>query len=106
MIPGFTFDRGRLCEFDVRSGIRLEQHDFPSFAQNQQQSLIGEQQDSAVAVAAFLLSSLAGREVNAAEQSTVNAEDVAGVLHIIVDVRSYNDSCIRIVGHGKSPSDL
>src|SRR5262245_34775703 len=76
MVPGLALDRLEAREFRKLIGGRLDQRQLALLRQRQQQILVGQQYDLAVAVASALPLALAVFEADAREDAAIEAEGV------------------------------
>ena len=79
VVPGLARDRREPCELGELVGSRPDQRQLTLFRQHQQQVLVGQQDELAVAVASALPLALAVLEVDAREDAAVEAEGMAFV---------------------------
>ena len=86
VVPGLALDRREPRELRELVGGRRDQRQFAFFRQHQQQVLIGQQDELAVAVASALPLALAVLEVDAREDAAVEAEGMAVVNDEVVEV--------------------
>ena len=86
VIPGLPLDRGKPRQFCELIGGRPDQRQLTLFRQHQQQVLIGQQDELAIAVASALPFPAAVLEVDAREDTAVETEDIAIVDDEVVEV--------------------
>src|SRR5262249_55009823 len=88
MVPGLAVERLEPPKFLVPLGVGCHQHGRAVLGQHKQQRLVGEQQHLTVTVPALFPAALAGLEIEAAENTSVETVDVAVVNHQVVEGRS------------------
>ena len=86
VIPGLPLDRREPRELGELIGGRPDQRQLALFRQHQQQVLIGQQDELSIAVASALPFPAAVLEVDAGEDTAVEAEDMAIVNDEVVEV--------------------
>src|SRR5262245_37036733 len=84
MVPGLTFDRFESRNFRELIGDRLDQRQFAFFRQDEQQILIGQENELAVAITSTLPFALAVIEVDGGQDAAVEAEGMTFVNDEIV----------------------
>src|SRR3990172_4745580 len=86
VVPGLALDRREPRELPELVGGRIDERQLPLLRQHQQQALIAQQEELAVAVASTLPLELAALEVDACEDAAVEAEGMALVNDEVVEV--------------------
>ena len=87
MVPGLALDCRDTCELRELVGGCPDQSQLPLLRQHQEQVLVGQQDELAVAVASALPLAVPVLEVDAREDMSVKAEGMALVNHEVVEVR-------------------
>src|SRR6266404_1966015 len=87
VVPGLALDRRELRELRELVGSRRDQRQLTLFRQHQQQVLVGQQDELAVAVTPALPLARAVLEIDAREDAAVKAKGMTLVNDEIVEVR-------------------
>src|SRR5690349_19791550 len=87
MVPSFAFDRLEPRDFVVLLRIRLDENQLPILRDHKKYWLIGEQQHLAGAVSSSLPFQFSGRQVDAAEDVSIKAVDMAAMINEVAEIR-------------------
>lgn len=87
VVPGFAFDRFEAGKFLVFVGVCGDQDDFTFIRDHEQDRLIFEQKDLATAVSAIFPTLLAGIQIDADHDASVEAVDRVAVDDEVVEIR-------------------